>query len=87
MNNKESSRSLGLIADQLHEIRIEGEETMLKSSISFKDLLPTRNDTFYRYFGSLTTPGCEEIVTWTVFDTPIFASELQVNYRFLLREN
>ncbi len=44
---------------------------MLKSSISFKDLLPTRNDTFYRYFGSLTTPGCEEIVTWTVFDTPI----------------
>lgn len=78
MNNKVSSRSLGLIADQLDEIRIEGEETMLKNSISFRDLLPTRNDSFYRYFGSLTTPGCDEIVTWTVFDTPIYASEHQV---------
>lgn len=34
---------------------------------------------FYRYFGGLTTPGCNEIVRWTVFETPIGISAAQVN--------
>lgn len=33
---------------------------------------------YYRYKGSLTTPGCTESVVWTVFETPIPLSKAQV---------
>ena len=35
-------------------------------------------DRYYRYKGSLTTPGCHESVTWTVFEKPIDISQAQV---------
>jgi hypothetical protein len=41
-------------------------------------LLPENQDVFYRYAGSLTTPTCDETVTWTVFKEPIYFSEFQV---------
>lgn len=47
--------------------------TTTKQSFSLSDLLPEEEKLghYFRYLGSLTTPGCEEKVVWTVFAEPI----------------
>lgn len=47
--------------------------TTMKDSVSLLDLLPKEEKLrhYFRYLGSLTTPGCEEKVVWTVFVEPI----------------
>ncbi|XP_064612253.1 carbonic anhydrase 7-like [Liolophura sinensis] len=41
---------------------------------------------FYRYQGSLTTPGCYQSVIWTVFNQPIMISERQMEKFRMLQE-
>lgn len=54
---------------------------MIKDSISLFDLLPEKEKLgyYFRYPGSLTTPGCEEKVVWTVFEEPIQLHRNQVH--------
>ncbi|KAJ7387974.1 hypothetical protein OS493_001331 [Desmophyllum pertusum] len=47
------------------------------ASFSLAALLPNTTK-FYRYSGSLTTPGCYESVAWTVFSEPIQVSSAQM---------
>ena len=47
-------------------------------SFRFDSLLPTDKTKFHRYNGSLTTPTCNEAVTWTVFKDAVEMSQARV---------
>lgn len=47
------------------------------SQVDIAQLLPSDRKMF-RYFGSLTTPPCSEIVKWVVFQEPIQVSATQI---------
>lgn len=49
--------------------------------VSLAQLIPPERNltSFYRYKGSLTTPGCTESVAWTLFESPIPLSAEQVS--------
>ncbi|CAG5117708.1 unnamed protein product [Candidula unifasciata] len=66
------------IVKKLPEITEPGSRTKI-TTIPLKRLLPTDLQHFYRYEGSLTTPPCNETVTWTVFKTPVQISEDQIS--------
>jgi hypothetical protein len=61
-------------------IKIRWCRTASRVKISYRpsDLLPTIKDSFFRYKGSLTTPPCSEVVTWTLMTDPICVDERQV---------
>ncbi|KAM7436552.1 hypothetical protein ABFA07_013710 [Porites harrisoni] len=44
----------------------------------FNKMLPASKSDYYRYDGSLTTPTCNEVVTWTVFKDPVKISKRQI---------
>lgn len=45
----------------------------------FEVPMPENIHRYYRYDGSLTTPNCNEVVTWTVFTDPILVTPEQAN--------
>lgn len=55
----------------------EGESRPLETTIDPMALLPASAEA-YRYRGSLTTPPCDEIVTWHVFAEPVAVSAGQI---------
>ncbi|CRK88908.1 CLUMA_CG002626, isoform A [Clunio marinus] len=55
-----------------------GRNQTYKDKLLLDDLLPKRLQSYFRYEGSLTTPGCGEAVVWTVFDQSIPISMDQV---------
>ena len=47
-------------------------------SFTVNDILPKDRHAFWRYQGSLTTPGCAEVVTWSVIQEVSSLSQSQV---------
>ncbi|KAL5017267.1 hypothetical protein ScPMuIL_006856 [Solemya velum] len=72
------NENLNKLVDNLHHVKYAGSEGFVLSGLSLKHLLPTYTDRFYRYSGSLTTPTCDESVTWTVLTERMLISPRQL---------
>ena len=64
------------VIEQTNEVE---QVTSLLSEMRPKDYVPTDVSGFYSYSGSLTTPGCDEIVNWTVFTSKLSISQNQID--------
>ncbi|XP_076231720.1 carbonic anhydrase 2 [Calliopsis andreniformis] len=76
---EEDNRSLYPILNNLLGVQWLNKEKELDTPIVLASLLPHNTDVFYTYKGSLTTPPCNEVVTWIIFPTPIPISYSQLN--------
>ncbi len=73
-------RSNYLLGKFLNHIpKNEGEHFKDPYRHFFVNFLLPYDKTYYTYNGSLTTPGCDEIVTWYVLKNPIRASRRQLD--------
>ena len=63
------------VINNLASIREKGASVEI-DPFDMSKLFPHDMDEFYRYQGGLTTPGCNEIVTWTVFKVSKYNSVL-----------
>ncbi|XP_037093387.1 putative carbonic anhydrase 3 [Pollicipes pollicipes] len=83
-----NNRAIGRLEKALSEITEGGDSTVVEDPPRLLELMPWNTNDFYRYDGSLTTPGCYEVVTWTIFQHTVKATEDELRlFRSLKRTN
>jgi carbonic anhydrase len=75
---EEDNPALNPIIDSLASIRTPYSNTSIPA-FTLGSILPKNTEDFYRYNGSLTTPGCFQSVIWTVLNDTITISSRQLN--------
>jgi len=79
--SRQPNELLNPFFEALMEIQNEGDTVNIinqTSELSLKYFLPHNTNEFFQYFGSLTTPDCNEIVRWIVFKEPVQISKEQM---------
>jgi len=76
------------IINSLKNIRKYSSEYKIEN-FQLESLIPTTLSNYFTYSGSLTTPNCDEVVTWLVADKPVIGiSENQLlEFQTLLDSN
>nr|XP_020441387.1 carbonic anhydrase 15-like isoform X2 [Monopterus albus] len=68
----------GHISQKLSSVAYKGQTAKVKP-FPLMSLLPKHNmSQYYRYYGSLTTPPCSQVVVWTLYEVPIYISWSQL---------
>ncbi|XP_063745096.1 carbonic anhydrase 15 isoform X2 [Eleginops maclovinus] len=68
----------GLISQKLSSVAYKGQTTKIKP-FPLMNVLPKHNmSQYYRYYGSLTTPPCSQVVVWTLYEVPVYISWSQL---------
>ena len=78
---KEDNSVFSDLTKKLQQIQEPHEISENLSGLSLASFIPSmgsKTTEFFRYEGSLTTPGCYESVTWTVFRHSLAISEEQM---------
>jgi carbonic anhydrase len=75
----------GKLCEVLQDIPRKGDVINLKEPIDPAGFLP-KNQSYWTYLGSLTTPPLCESVTWTVFKQPIEVSPVQLKIMREMRQ-
>ncbi|KAM6986981.1 carbonic anhydrase IV c [Aplochiton taeniatus] len=75
----EDNPHVNMLIDALGRVPNHGNHTHIPD-FRLSDLIPPAEElhSYYRYVGSMTTPGCEQVVTWTVFQKTLALSEGQL---------
>ncbi|KAH7645125.1 unconventional myosin-vi-like [Dermatophagoides farinae] len=74
------NKYLDPIIHHLDKIINVDSEYPLEQPLRLSDLLPDDKQTdFLRYYGSYTTPDCQEIVTWIIYPKPLDITSEQMN--------
>ncbi|XP_071540684.1 carbonic anhydrase 2-like isoform X2 [Panulirus ornatus] len=76
--SKTDNPALTPLTTALMNITEAGRVAEVAANYPLNAFLPNNLEKFYRYEGSLTTPTCNEVVTWTVFANAIPISESQL---------
>ncbi|KAL7294821.1 hypothetical protein TKK_0011750 [Trichogramma kaykai] len=76
---EEDNEVLKPIIAHLAEVQWINSQTIMNYTFALSSLLPRDLDTFYTYKGSLTSPPCNEAVTWMVFASTVPISFQQMS--------